>query len=75
MKAFTTGVFAGRFAELDLQRMLDVGEGGVVARAQLDDELVGDDAATFDVDIAVIVDFAQQTAAEFDGSDAGIGAA
>ena len=67
--ALVAGVLAGRLAELGAQRLLDVGEAGVVARAEVEGEHVGDDAATLDVDAAVVVHLAQQPPAELDRAD------
>jgi hypothetical protein len=47
----------------------------MVTRVELEHEFVGDDAATLDVDTSVIVDLAQEAPTEFNGSDAGMGAA
>ena len=63
------GVFAGGFTQLVDQRVLDLREARVVARTEVEREGVGHDAATLDVDAAVIVHLAQETAAELDGSD------
>ena len=55
--------------------VVDVGEAGVVARAELEREVVGDDPAALDVDDAVVVHLPDQAAAELDRADAATGGA
>ena len=69
MVALLAGVLAGGLAQLGAQRVLDVGEAGVVARAEVDREVVGHDAAALDVDGAVVVHLADEPATELDRAD------
>jgi hypothetical protein len=53
-----------------VQGLFDVGEAGVIAGAQVEGERVGHDAATTDVDVAMIVHLSKETAAQLDWTDA-----
>ena len=62
------GVLACRLAQLEDERLLHLGEALVVARAEPDREVVGDDDATADVDGAAGVHLPRETTADLDGT-------
>ena len=72
MKALGAGIFAGRLAQLVVQRLVDVGEAGVIFAAELKAEVIGDDAPALDVDAAIVVHLAEKTPAELDRTNAGV---
>ena len=72
--ALLAGVLACGLGEFGDEGVLDVVEAGVVDGAQHHREIVGDDAATLDVDGSLVVHLAHETAAEFDGTDRALGA-
>ena len=72
MVALFASVLAGGLAELGDQCLLDVGEPGVVAGADVELELVGHDTTSFDVDRALIVHLAHEPPTELDRPDAGL---
>ena len=51
---------------------LDVEECGVVTRADVEVELVGHDSSTLDIDGAIVIHLAHETATEFDRTDAAL---
>ena len=69
------GVLAGGLTELGVERVVDLGEAGVIARAERNGEQVRHDAPTLHVDAAMIVDLAEETTPQFDRTDGGLGAA
>ena len=72
VEALGAGVLACRLAQLVVERLVDVGEPGVILGAELEAEVVGHDAPALDVDAAVVVHFAQQSPAELDRTNAGM---
>jgi hypothetical protein len=71
--ALVACVLAGGLAQLVVQRVIDLGETGVIAGAEVEGERVRDDAPALHIDAAVVVHLAQQPAAELDGADAATG--
>ena len=69
MIALFAGVLAHGLDELGAQRILDVGEPGVVVRGEQDLEIVGHDALALHVDGAVVVHLTDETAPELDRPD------
>ena len=67
--ALLAGVLANGLDELGAQRVLDVGEAGVVVGGEQDLEIVGHDPLALDVDGAVIVHLADEAAPELDRPD------
>jgi len=72
MKALGAGVFPGCLAELVVQRLVDLGETGVIFAAQLKTEIIRDDSSTLDIDAAIVVHLAQKSPAELDRTNAGV---
>ena len=72
VEALGAGVFAGGLAQLVVERLVDVGEAGVILGAELEAEVVGHDAPALDVDAAVVVHLAEQPPAELDRTNAGV---
>ncbi|CAB4702533.1 unannotated protein [freshwater metagenome] len=62
MVALFASVLAGGLSELGDKCLLDVSETSVIARADMQLELVGHDAATLDIDRAMVVHFADESA-------------
>jgi hypothetical protein len=73
--ALFAGVLAHGLDELGAERVLDVGEPGVVVGGEQDMEIVGHDALAFDVDGAVIIHLADEAAPELDRPDGVAGTA
>src|SRR5918994_3463346 len=69
------GVLTHRFHELGAQGVLDVGEAGVIVGGEQDPEIVGHEPLALDVDGAVIVHLADETAPQLDRPDGVAGAA
>ena len=70
--ALVAGVVAGGVGELGAERVVDVGELGVVVVAEVHGEGVGDDLVALDVDVAGGVDLADEAPADLDRADAGL---
>ena len=71
-KPSAAGVFASGLAQLVVQRLVDVGEAGVIFGAELEAEVVGHDPPALDVDAAIFVHLAQEPPAELDRTNAGM---
>ena len=69
MVPLLTGVLARGLDELGLENVVDVAEAVEVALAELDHEVVRHDPPSLDVDRALVVHLAHQSAAEFDGAN------
>ena len=69
MVALFAGVFAGGFSEFGGECIFNIAETGVIGGAQEHGEIVGNNAATLDIDRAIVVHFTHETAPEFDGTD------
>ncbi len=67
--ALLAGVLAGGLGEFSDEGVLDLVETRVIDGAQHHGVLVGNDAATLDIDRAVVVHLADETTAEFDRAD------
>ncbi len=73
--ALLAGVLAGGLDELGAERVLDVGEPGVVLGREVDREFVGHHPPALDVDGPLVVHLADQSAAELDRPDGVAGTA
>ena len=73
--ALAAGVLARGLGELAQEEVAVLGEQGMVALAQGEGERVRNDTIALGVDVAMIVDLAEQPATQLDGLDAGTGPA
>ena len=67
--ALAAGVLTSGLDQFGLEHVGNLAEPLEILRRQLDDEIVGDDPPTLDVDRALIVHLAHQPPTEFDRAD------